>query len=60
MIRGGRESLSRTRFLYTEFSDEELYEGQITLSGILELLPDFRIVEIWLDDVLLENRRFAR
>jgi FkbM family methyltransferase len=59
MIRGGRETLAKTRYLYTEYSDDELYEGQITLAGILELLPDFRVVEIWPDDVLLENRRLA-
>jgi FkbM family methyltransferase len=59
MIRGGRETLARTRFLFTEYSDDELYEGQITLSGILELLCDFRVVELWPDDVLLENTRFT-
>jgi len=59
MIRGGRDALAHTRFLYTEYSDHELYEDQVSLQGILELIPDFRIVEIWPDDVLLENRRFA-
>ncbi|MDT5267882.1 MAG: hypothetical protein QOH49_68 [Acidobacteriota bacterium] len=55
MIRGGRRSLARTRYLYTEYSDEELYEGQVTLSEILEMLPGFRVLELWPDDVLLEN-----
>jgi 2-O-methyltransferase len=58
MIRGGRETLARTRYLYTEYSDEELYEGQATLRDILELLPDFRVVELWPDDVLLKNQFF--
>jgi len=57
MILGGRETLSRTRYLYTEFSDDEMYEQQPTLKHMLELLPDFRVVELWPDDVLLENRQ---
>jgi FkbM family methyltransferase len=58
MIRGGRETLGRTHYLYTEYSDDELYEGQVTLSEMLAMLPDFRVVELWPEDVLLENRAF--
>jgi FkbM family methyltransferase len=57
MIRGGQHTLSRTRYLYTEYSDDELYEGQVTLKGMLDMLPDFRVIELWPDEVLLENRR---
>lgn len=57
MIRGGPQTLARTRYLYTEYSDDELYEKQVTLREILELLPDFRVLELWPDDVLLENQR---
>jgi FkbM family methyltransferase len=56
MIRSGRAALAHTRYLYTEYSDDKLYEGQATLSELLGLLPDFRVVELWPDDVLLENR----
>jgi FkbM family methyltransferase len=59
MILGGQQTLARTRYLYTEYSDDELYENQATLRDILALLPDFRVVELWPDDVLLENRRLA-
>jgi FkbM family methyltransferase len=59
VIRGGEQALRRTRFLYTEYSDDELYEGQPTLSEILALLPAFRVLELWPDDVLLENRSFV-
>ena len=55
MIRGGRDLLSRTRYLYTEYSDDELYEGQATLGDICDLLPGFRVVELWPDEVLLQN-----
>jgi FkbM family methyltransferase len=56
MIRGGPGALARTRYLYTEYSDDELYEQQATLSDILRLLPNFRVLELWPDEVLLENR----
>jgi FkbM family methyltransferase len=58
MIRGGRKTLARTRYLFTEYSDDELYAKQPALSEILAMLPDFRVVELWPDDVLLENTRF--
>jgi FkbM family methyltransferase len=56
LIRGGLQTLRRTRYLYTEYSDDELYEDQPTLTEILALLPDFRVLELWPEDVLLENR----
>lgn len=58
MVRGGRETLRRTRYLYTEYSDDEMYQGQATLAELLAMLPGFRVVELWEDDVLLENRRW--
>lgn len=60
MIRGGQRCLARTRYLYTEYSDDELYENQATLKEILEMLPDFRVLELWPDDVLLENRQLNK
>lgn len=56
MILGGREALRRTRYLYTEYSDSEQYEGQIDLAGILELLPGWDLVRRWPREVLLKNR----
>jgi len=56
MIRGGRESLKRTRYLFTEYSDDELYMDQVTLAEILEMLPQFKVIEVWQDYVLLENQ----
>jgi len=55
LIDGGRSALARTRWLYTEYSDRELYEGQITLAKMLALLPDFRVVKRFPNDVLLRN-----
>ena len=55
LIAGGSETLRRTRYFYTEYSNEELYEGEITLEGILERLPEFEIVHRYQNDVLLRN-----
>ena len=51
----------RVRFLYIEFSDKELYEGQITKEKILNLLPDFSLMNIYnfkgnFGNLLLKNR----
>ncbi len=55
LIAGGLNTFRRTRIFYTEYSNEELYEGQIDLDGILNLLPEFRIVARYPNDGLLRN-----
>lgn len=63
LIAGAGETLARTRYLYTEYSDQELYAGQPALAELLDLLPGFELVERFADrhqgDVLLRNRRPA-
>lgn len=56
LIRGGAEVLARTRLLYTEYNEVEMYEGQLDLRRLLELLPDFEAIVRWPTDVLLRNR----
>ena len=54
---GAKETLKRTRYVYTEFNNNELYEGQLNLSGIKELFGnDWEVVEVFRDDVLLKNK----
>lgn len=59
LIRGGIETLRRTRYLFTEYNDAEMYEGQITLGEMLRLLPDFRLLRKYPNDALLENACLA-
>jgi FkbM family methyltransferase len=63
MIAGGQKLLARTHFVFTEFSDRQLYEGQIGLDQILKSMPggpDAWNVRAKLKyDVLLENKHFA-
>jgi FkbM family methyltransferase len=56
LIRGANETLKKTRYFYTEFSNDELYEGQVSLAKLISLLPHFRIKKLWKNDVLFENR----
>lgn len=59
VLAGMRATLPRVRFLYTEFSDVELYEGQPNLAAILGMLPDFEVMERFPGDVLLRRRGAA-
>lgn len=56
LVKGGLETLCRTRFFYTEIDELEMYEGQINLHGLLAMLPAFEVVERFPYDVLLRNR----
>jgi FkbM family methyltransferase len=55
MIAGGPATLARTRFLYAEYSDTEIYAGAPNLAQLLDLLPGFEVVRLYPDDVLLRN-----
>ena len=57
LIEGGINTLNNTKYLYTEFYDEEMYEGQLNLQQILGLLPTFEIVKRFGNNVLLKNGR---
>lgn len=56
LVAGGRETLSRTRYFYCEYSNDEMYEGQPTLAQLADLLPNFSILRRYRYDVLFENR----
>jgi FkbM family methyltransferase len=55
LIAGGVEALATTRFFYTEYSNDEWYEGQPNLNKIMDMLPNFNIVHRFKMDVLLRN-----
>jgi FkbM family methyltransferase len=62
---GGENTFrDKVKYLYTEFSNVELYEGAPTKERILELLPNFELVEIvweWMADgnMLLRNKNLT-
>lgn len=55
LVRGGAATLQRTRFLYCEYSDQELYEGEPTLAALLDMLPAWEVVRRFPNDVLIRN-----
>lgn len=59
VLRGGMNTLSKTRFIYTEYSNTELYEGQYTLKQLLKHLKNFKVLIRYLGDVLLRNKQFV-
>lgn len=61
VINGAKKTLKNTRYLYIEFSDKELYEGQITKHDLLSLLPDFEELAVYnyegnFGNLLLKNK----
>lgn len=45
LIMGGLTTFNSVRYFYTEYVNCEHYDGEIGLPQMLELLPDFRVVE---------------
>nr|VFJ64615.1 MAG: fucosyl-beta-1,4-N-acetylglucosamine oligosaccharide 2-O-methyltransferase NoeI [Candidatus Kentron sp. FW] len=56
VFKGGVNTLAKTRFLYTEYSDTELYDGQRTLKQLLQHLDYFKVLVRYSGDVLLKNK----
>jgi 2-O-methyltransferase len=55
LVAGARSTLARTRYLYTEYSNDEWYEGQPTLQQLVDMLPNFVVLHRFSMDVLLKN-----
>ncbi|MBU3702265.1 MAG: hypothetical protein FGM58_09500 [Acidimicrobiia bacterium] len=58
LVRGGRRTRERARYLSIETSETEFHEGQVTTAVLLSLLPDWRVLARFTFDVLLANRRW--
>ena len=55
-----QETLKNTHYDYTEYSNQELYEKQLNLDGVLNLFPGFKVLYDYGGDVLLENMSFVK
>jgi 2-O-methyltransferase len=55
LIRGATNTLAHTKYFYTEYEDDELYEGQVTLEEIKALLPNFKAIGYFGNNVLFKN-----
>jgi len=57
VLAGAQEVLRRTRYFYTEYYNNEMYEGQIPLTEIRNRLPgpQWEVVQVWPNDALFKN-----
>ncbi len=61
VILGGLQALKKTMYLYIEFGEKELYEGQIKQADILNMLPEFELLGVYgflgnFGNLLLKNK----
>jgi FkbM family methyltransferase len=59
VLSGARATLAQTRYLYTEYSNKQLYRGQRGLRQIVKHLQHFSVVARYPGDALLRNQRLA-
>ncbi|GAF81551.1 unnamed protein product [marine sediment metagenome] len=56
LIKGGLKTLNeKTRYFYTEFENKGNFKDRLDLNGILELLPNFKLLKIYENNALLKN-----
>jgi hypothetical protein len=55
LVKGGTATFANTRYFYTEYSNNEWYEGQPTLQQLVEMLANFVIMPRFEMDVLFKN-----
>lgn len=60
LILGGVETLSRTKYLYTEVYDIPIYEGQIGMKDMMAILKGWRVLKRFPTDVLFVNESLVR
>ncbi|MBU2562083.1 MAG: FkbM family methyltransferase [Nanoarchaeota archaeon] len=61
LITGGSKTLNeKTRYFYTEFNNNEIFENQPNLSEILKLLPNFKLLKIYGNNILLKNIKIEK
>jgi FkbM family methyltransferase len=60
VFEGSKETLKRTRYVYTEYCNTELYENQLSIDKLLKMYgPDWSLVHDFNGDVLLKNNKFV-
>jgi hypothetical protein len=55
MIKGGLNALKNTKYLYTEYSNEEIFENEANLGQLQEMLPFMSVVQDYNNNVLFKN-----
>lgn len=59
LIAGGQQVLKKTKYFYTEYYNDQVYDGQINADRIQKLLPGtWTIIHKWGSDILFQNNLF--
>ncbi len=58
MIKGGQAALKRTRYLFIESEERELYDGQALRPELLAMLPGWTVTHVFDFNLFLRNDRF--
>lgn len=59
VFKGGTKALTKTRFLYTEYSNQELYQGQVHLKNLMKYLETFQVLVRYPGDVLFRHMQLT-
>lgn len=59
MLAGGTKALEKTRYIFMEAEDIELYEGEALKPELIALLPGWTLVEDFGSNILLRNDHFV-
>lgn len=60
LVEGAVRFLRSSRYFYSEYSNDEWYEGQINLAELIGKLPEFELVRRYQMDALFQNKRTTR
>ena len=56
VLDGAKNVLNKIRYIHLEYSDKEMYSGQMDLNTTLAYLNDFELIQIYNGDILLKNK----
>ncbi len=59
VLKNSQLAQKHTRYIFTEYSDDELYEGQPTLRELMSILQSFSVLKLYDNDVLMKNCSFV-
>ena len=59
MIAGGQKALQHTRYLVMEAGTVELYEGESLRPELISMLPGWKVLREFEDNVVMQNLNFS-
>lgn len=60
VFEGAENTLSRVNYIFTEYSDRELYKDQPNLSKIKSILSEFNLIAVFGGDALFQHKSLPK